>query len=57
MDGAHLVDFDKLIKEFDANGDGQISFDEFVNLSKKFPNIVFPAFSLASGLGGLTGGK
>jgi serine/threonine-protein phosphatase 2B regulatory subunit len=46
-----------LMKQCDTDGDGQISFDEFVNLSKKFPNIVFPAFSLASGLGGLTGGK
>ena len=43
-----------LMKQCDTDGDGQISFDEFVNLSKKFPNIVFPAFSLASGLGGLT---
>ena len=46
-----------LMKQCDTDGDGQISFDEFVILSKKFPNIVFPAFSLASGLGGLTGGK
>jgi Ca2+-binding EF-hand superfamily protein len=35
LDGAHLVDFDKLIKEFDANGDGQISFDEFCAMMKK----------------------
>ncbi len=46
-----------LMKQCDTDGDGQISFDEFVNLSKKFPNIVFPAYSLASGLGGLIGGK
>lgn len=45
---------DWLMKQCDTDGDGMISFDEFVNLSKKFPNIVFPAFSLASGLGGLT---
>jgi serine/threonine-protein phosphatase 2B regulatory subunit len=43
-----------LMKQCDSDGDGQISFDEFVNLAKKFPNIVFPAYSLASGLGGLS---
>ena len=26
-----------LMKQCDTDGDGQISFDEFVNLSKKFP--------------------
>jgi serine/threonine-protein phosphatase 2B regulatory subunit len=43
-----------LMRQCDTDGDGKISFDEFVNLAKKFPNIVFPAYSLASGLGGLT---
>ena len=43
-----------LMKQCDTDGDGMISHDEFVNLSKKFPNIVFPAYSLASGLGGLS---
>lgn len=43
-----------LMRQCDTDGDGQISYDEFVNLAKKFPNIVFPAYSLASGLGGLT---
>jgi serine/threonine-protein phosphatase 2B regulatory subunit len=43
-----------LMKQCDTDGDGMISYDEFVNLSKKFPNIVFPAYSLASGLGGLS---
>lgn len=42
-----------LMKQCDADGDGNISYEEFVNLAKKFPNIVFPAYSLASGLGGL----
>ena len=42
-----------LMKQCDTDGDGNISYEEFVNLAKKFPNIVFPAFSLASGLGGL----
>ena len=42
-----------LMKQCDTDGDGNISYEEFVNLAKKFPNIVFPAYSLASGLGGL----
>ena len=42
-----------LMKQCDTDEDGNISYEEFVNLAKKFPNIVFPAYSLASGLGGL----
>lgn len=41
-----------LMTQCDKDGDGRISYEEFVQLSKKFPNIVFPAFSLASSLGG-----
>lgn len=29
LEGANTADFDKMIKEFDANGDGEISFEEF----------------------------
>ena len=35
----------------DKDGDGVVDFDEFVTISKKFPNILFPAFSLAHTLG------
>jgi len=35
-----------LMKQCDADGVGNISYEEFVNLAKKFPNIVFPACSL-----------
>ncbi len=35
-----------LMKQCDADGDGNISYEEFVNLAKKFPNIVVPACSL-----------
>ena len=28
----------------DKDGDGVITFDEFVIVSKKFPNILFPAY-------------
>ena len=38
------------MSQCDKNGDGQISYEEFMNLSKKFPNIVFPAFSLAGAM-------
>jgi serine/threonine-protein phosphatase 2B regulatory subunit len=30
----------------DKDGDGVISFDEFAVVSKKFPNILFPAYTL-----------
>ena len=33
-----------IMSQADKNGDGVISFDEFVSVSKKFPNILFPAY-------------
>jgi len=42
-----------LMKQCDTDGDGTISFEEFTALSKKFPNIVFPAFNLAGSMAGL----
>ena len=42
-----------LMRQCDTDGDGNISFDEFTQLSKKFPNIVFPAFNLAGSMAGL----
>ena len=39
-----------LMSQADKNNDGRLTFDEFTQLAKKFPNIVFPAFSLASSL-------
>jgi len=35
-----------IMMQADKDGDGVISFDEFVVVSKKFPNILFPAYSL-----------
>lgn len=37
---------DTIMTQADKDGDGVISFDEFVIVSKKFPNILFPAYSL-----------
>merc|ERR1719164_288718 len=37
-----------IMAQADKDGDGVISFDEFVIVSKKFPNILFPAYSLGS---------
>lgn len=37
---------DTIMMQADKDGDGVISFDEFVIVSKKFPNILFPAYSL-----------
>ena len=43
-----------LMRQCDTDGDGNISFEEFTTLSKKFPNIVFPAFNLAGSMAGMT---
>lgn len=32
-----------IMAQADKHGDGVISFDDFVAVSKKFPNILFPA--------------
>jgi len=36
---------DTIMAQADKDGDGVITFDEFVIVSKKFPNILFPAYS------------
>ena len=33
-----------IMAQADKKGDGVISFDDFVMVSKKFPNILFPRF-------------
>ena len=35
---------DTIMSQSDKDGDGVITFDEFVIVSKKFPNILFPAY-------------
>merc|ERR1712224_28584 len=42
---------DTIMAQADKDGDGVVDFDEFVIISKKFPNILFPAFSLSHQLG------
>lgn len=39
---------DTIMSQGDKDGDGVISFDEFVIVSKKFPNILFPAYTLGT---------
>jgi len=34
-----------IMTQADKDGDGVVTFDEFVIVSKKFPNILFPAYS------------
>ena len=36
---------DTILTQADKDGDGVVTFDEFVVVSKKFPNILFPAYS------------
>lgn len=37
---------DTIMAQADKDGDGVITFDEFVIVSKKFPNILFPAYQM-----------
>lgn len=39
---------DTIMTQADKDGDGVVSFDEFVIVSKKFPNILFPAYNSGS---------
>lgn len=39
---------DTIMSQGDKDGDGVISFDEFSVVSKKFPNILFPAYTLST---------
>merc|ERR1719421_1154807 len=39
-----------IMAQADKDGDGVVTFDEFVIVSKKFPNILFPAFNLGAKL-------
>jgi len=36
---------DTIMSQADKDGDGVVTFDEFVIVSKKFPNILFPAYT------------
>jgi len=36
---------DTIMAQADKDGDGVVTFDEFVIVSKKFPNILFPAYN------------
>ena len=36
---------DAIMSQADKNGDGIITYQEFVAVSKKFPNILFPAYN------------
>ena len=38
---------DTIMAQADKDGDGVVDFDEFVIISKKFPNILFPAFAMS----------
>ncbi|CAM9776016.1 unnamed protein product [Chrysoparadoxa australica] len=38
--------FARALEEFDANGDGMIDFDEFREIDKRHPLVLFPAFKL-----------
>jgi hypothetical protein len=37
---------DTILAQADKDGDGVINFDEFVLVSKRFPNILYPSYTL-----------
>eukprot|EP00455_Lapot_gusevi_P028539 TRINITY_DN3048_c0_g1_i5.p1 TRINITY_DN3048_c0_g1~~TRINITY_DN3048_c0_g1_i5.p1 ORF type:complete len:292 (+),score=63.80 TRINITY_DN3048_c0_g1_i5:100-975(+) len=39
------VKAEAISRQADTDHDGQISFDEFLNITKKFPNLLFPSFT------------
>ena len=50
-EGEVLRKADTILSQADKDGDGVVSYDEFVAVSKKFPNILFPAYQNARGGG------
>ena len=38
--------FARALDEFDANNDGLIDYGEFVEINRRFPLVLFPAFRL-----------
>lgn len=40
-----------IMAQADKDGDGVVSYEEFTIVSKKFPNILFPAYSLGNKMG------
>ena len=40
-----------IMAQADKDGDGVVDLDEFTVVSKKFPNILFPTYSLADKVG------
>ena len=46
---------DTIMAQADKDGDGVISFDEFLIISKKFPNILFPVYSMGKKLQKMNG--
>lgn len=38
--------YNKMMREFDTDGDNRLSFKEFAGLNKKFPSAMFPVFRL-----------
>jgi len=46
-----------IMRQADNNGDGRISPEEFVEIAKKFPNILFPAAQYTGQLRSAIGAK
>lgn len=49
--------FENALDMFDDNGDGVIDFDEFIQLDRRFPMLMFPAFRLQEKMQTITLGE
>lgn len=47
-DMRNLVDVERIIELFDTDRNGQLDFEEFIEMDKKFPKVSFPAYKLQS---------
>jgi len=44
---------DAIMRQADKDGDGQISYEEFVSVCKRFPNLLFPVYAASQNLSAL----
>jgi len=44
---------DAIMRQADKDGDGQISYEEFVSVCKRFPNLLFPVYAASQNLSSL----
>jgi serine/threonine-protein phosphatase 2B regulatory subunit len=46
-----------ILAQADRDGDGVVNFEEFVLVSKRFPNILYPSYTIGSKVAKNLGGE